>query len=131
MTLTANFKLSQQKNGIFHYAEIQVTVSPADYLLIDIAPSCFAWLKDVYGPDAWEWPVCDDYREAARRGIHYALTNRHSMQPLSVTVTHIYARLVDTSCDDIAYAACMACWNAIGEYHSAHPQVGESWNLLK
>ncbi|MFT6142718.1 MAG: hypothetical protein ACJAZO_005186 [Myxococcota bacterium] len=30
-----------------------------------IGPLAVTWLKDMYGPDAWEWIVCDAYGKKA------------------------------------------------------------------
>ncbi len=98
-----------------HYAEVTIRREevPAAGLVVAVSPIAFAWLKDVYGPDAWEWPVCDEYRAGALRGIAYAV--QHTSSPLDhsslvLTITHIGAHPAHTSAADVAYAACFATW---------------------
>jgi hypothetical protein len=76
----------------------------------------FAWLKEVYGPDAWEWHECDDFRRAALFGIQYALCNTQYPQQQAkgcITILTIGARLVDTTPETVAYTACLATWKLL------------------
>mgnify|MGYP000737129343 CR=1 FL=1 len=99
-----------------------MTCEPADAIAVGLSPDVFAWLKDEYGPDAWEWPVCDGYRLAARRGVLYALNNScHA--PMAATITRIGAHPAHSTDDAIAYAAVFATWESIGVDGANHPEI--------
>tara|TARA_B100000965_G_scaffold342298_1_gene311451 strand:+ start:490 stop:945 length:456 start_codon:yes stop_codon:yes gene_type:complete len=118
---TGVFKLAKLFGGCGYYAKVTVEASPGKGL-VSLSPDVFAWLKDVYGPEAWEWPVCDSYREAAMAGATYALAHmdfnkaRHD-----ISVTQIHVSPVDTNWDSVAYAACHATWKAAGAEGTEQP----------
>lgn len=110
-----------------HLAEVtvRVDVGSAGGPLLQVASDAFAWLKDVYGPDAWEWSRGHDYRLGALRGVVYALA--HAAEPialagLSLTVARIVARPPFTSEQDVAYAACFATWQACAVQPALEPR---------
>jgi hypothetical protein len=115
--LDATYKLAKQFGGFGHYAEVRVVIDAAAVASIEVAPDVFAWLKDVYGADAWEWPVCDDYRAGAMSGCQHAIDNvssEGSCPPVRVVITRIHGHPAHTSAKDVAFAACHATWKALG-----------------
>lgn len=111
-----------------HYADVTVRVEEIQSAgpLLSVSPDAFAWLADVYGAEAWEWSVCDEYRLAALQGVIYALT--HASAPLThlslaLTVISIDARPPFTSAGDVTYAACFATWDACGLQAAQEPQI--------
>jgi len=125
---TGEYKLIRQVGGRGHYARVKVDVLPGENG-VTIADTAFAWLKEVYGPDAWEWRDCDDMRDGARAGATYALRNRAAVRPSEhVLVTEIHARPVDTSRADVALATCRAVWVALGEPGREQPTLDHDWS---
>jgi hypothetical protein len=122
----ATFKLARQVGGFGHYAEVRVVIDAASVASIEVAPDAFAWLKDIYGPDAWEWPVCDDYRAGAVSGCQHALDNllvEGTCSPLHVVITRIHGHPAHTSAKDVAFAACHATWKAMGVEGRSSPDL--------
>lgn len=125
---TGEYKLARQIGGRGHYARVKVDVTPGPPGIV-VADSVFAWLKDEYGPEAWEWRDCDDMREGARAGAAYALQNRVAQGPLAqVVVAEIHASPVDTSKADVAFATCFAVWNALSDHGEAQPTLDQDWS---
>ena len=115
---SATYKVAKASDGSCHYAVVSVDVEPsATQSSVDLSPTVFAWLKDVYGPDAWEWRDCDTFRDGARFGAEYALHNRRANNRTEwrVVITKIHASPADTSWDSVAIASCFAVWKAIGD----------------
>ena len=114
----ATHKLVKTIHGITHYAEVTVTVTfEGNGTSISVSPAVFAWLKDVYGPDAWEWATCDAYRDGAVSGAVFALghvSGEYRQMDTSVIIDRIHALLVDTTPSAVRYATCMAVWKALG-----------------
>ena len=110
-------KVLRYSGGITHYAEVAVEcVDCASEQGIRVAADAFAWLKEDYGPKAWEWPVCDGYRRAAIKGVEYALAHTSSAietANLDITIGRIHASPADTSDLSVALAACNATWEAL------------------
>lgn len=101
------------------YAEVIVGIEPIQdgEPVIEFGGNEFAWLKEAYGPDVWEWPACAGYRRGATEGIQYALC--HLAEPkqgqgkrVVVQVIRAHPAHSDESC--VAYAACFATWTALG-----------------
>jgi hypothetical protein len=93
---------------------------------MQIMPTAFAWLKDDYGPDAWEWAVCDEYRRHALFGVAYAL--QHAEVPfdiahVTISVATIQAHPAQSSGEDVAYAAAFAFWQACEVEPSIRPRL--------
>ena len=125
------YKLARHLGGRMHYARVKVEVT-LKAQGITIADSAFAWLKDVYGPDAWEWRDCDDMRDSARAGAAHALENLVRPAPLvGVVVTEIHASSIDTSCADVAFATCFAVWEALGDHGRMQPTLHQEWPLRR
>jgi hypothetical protein len=111
----ATFKFAKVIRGVVHYAEVSVIINEAAATRIEVAPDAFAWLKEDYGPNAWEWPVCSEYCAGAVSGCQYALANLpgdSSSPSVQIVIARIHARPVDTSPRDVAHAACCAVWKA-------------------
>ncbi len=109
-----------------HYAEVTATAEFGGGRSITVSPTAFAWLKDVYGPDAWEWPVCEAYRAAAISGAGFALRHiagRDGIPEARVVIDRIHAAPADTTPDDVAYAAVFAVWQALGVEGSSQPSL--------
>ena len=123
----ATYRLARQHAGIGHFAE--VTLHAADSASggfeLRISPLVFDWLKDAYGPDAWEWAVCDEYRGGAVRGVAYALQHTRTAVNwhLAIEVARIRARPPDTTAEDVAFATCFATWQACGLEPSTPPRL--------
>lgn len=124
----STYRFVRQSGGIGQYAQITLTVEeiPSTGLIVQILPTAFAWLKDVYGPDAWEWPVCDEYRRSALFGVAYAL--QHAEFPfdiacVTISVVTIHASPADTSGNAVAYATAFALWQACGVEPRVQPRL--------
>ena len=63
-----------------HFAEVTVraSTSRSSGFELRISPLAFDWLKEVYGPGAWEWAQCAAFRGGALRGVAYALQHTTS-----------------------------------------------------
>ena len=109
------YRLAKQVNGRFAYAEVEVSAAVVEQGMRSVVVSdhVFAWLKDVYGPDAWEWAVCDEYRKAAIEGAHVALDHASPAVEAAVVIERIRAAPADSSAETIAYAAAQATWRAL------------------
>jgi hypothetical protein len=84
--------------------------------MVEFSGDEFAWLKDVYGPNAFEWGCCAEFRDGALRGVKYALNHVAGVERLDdvlIRIGKIDATPADTTGDDVAYAACYATWNAL------------------
>jgi len=113
----ATFKLARQLGGFGHYAEVRVVIAAAPVTTIELAPEAFVWLKEEYGPGAWEWSLCDDYRKGAFSGCEHALRNldgEGTCSSVQVVVSRIRAHPAHTTAQDVAFAACHATWKALG-----------------
>jgi hypothetical protein len=114
----ATYKLAKQLGGVGHYAEVSVQVSSAEGAsFVEVRASAFEWLKEAYGPDAWEWAICDDWRTSAVSGCEDALNNvkgQGTNSPVRVVVTRIHAHPAHSCPQDVRLAACGAVWKALG-----------------
>jgi hypothetical protein len=109
-----------------HYAEVTTTAEFGGPPSVTISPAAFAWLKDVYGPGAWEWVVCEAYRAAAVSGVEFALRHiagREGVPETRVVIERIHASPADTAPADVAYAAAFAAWEALGVQGSSEPEL--------
>jgi hypothetical protein len=114
---SGTYKLAKVIEGRMHYAEVTVSVEFGVEFAVELSPSLFAWLKDEYGPNAWEWPACEDFRKAAIAGAEFALrqmVGHEGMPAARVVVNEIRATLADTAADDVARATMCAVWQALG-----------------
>jgi len=103
-------------DGGGRYAQVTLSVEPAEHGEIVVSPNAFEWLKEDYGPDAWEWPVCDEWRCGAVAGVDFALSHAApSASPILVTVLKIHAHPAHSDRGAVAFAACHATWKAIGD----------------
>lgn len=103
----STFRLAKTIDGVMHYAEVTVSVEQSMQQSIVVSPSAFEWLRDVYGPEAFEWPICADYRVAAVEGAKKALEETASegfSNSVMIEVQRIHAVVVDTSPDDVLEA---------------------------
>ncbi len=124
----STYRFVRQSGGVGHYAQVTLAVeeTPSTGLTVQILPTAFAWLKEVYGPDAWEWAICDEYRRSALFGVAYAL--QHAKIPfdiahVTISVVTIHASPADTSGDDVAYATAFAVWQACEVEPSVRPRL--------
>jgi hypothetical protein len=88
-----------------------------------IAPEAFAWLKEDYGPDAWEWAICADYRAEATEGCRFALEREPIEHRVRVEVKQIRAHPALTVPGDIIYVACAALRQALGSTVDVWPEL--------
>jgi len=124
---TGHYKLLRQTSKTSFYAEVFVTVTPHPELAVGVSETAFAWLKDVYGPDAWEWSICDAYRSAARLAAKFAITHlAQTNGPFHVSVDVIRARPADTMPDSVALAVCKAIWAALDDPGTVQVHIEES-----
>ncbi|ABW26027.1 hypothetical protein [Acaryochloris marina] len=119
------YKLAKQINGLFHYAEVHLEkVDVFTLPMVQVAKGAFAWLKDDYGPDAWEWAICDDYRQGAIQGVQYALDNvgkGMAFQKVGILITTIKSHPAHGTVYSVAFAACMATWTLLEVDGISHP----------
>ena len=112
------YSLRKYSGGVAQYAIVSVTLKEtADGPRVEMSGDEFAWLKDSYGPNAWEWACCDDFRAGALRGAKYALdqvADSVDLKGVLVSINMIHATVADTTRDAVAYAACYATWDALG-----------------
>ena len=123
-----HYRLAKQSGGIGQYAEVHVNACPGSATdSISISSEAFSWLKDDYGPDAWEWPVCDDYREAAIAGCQYALANRgdEDVSGVEICISKIVGHPAHTTWEAVAFAACFALWDALGLAGVNRPELND------
>jgi len=113
MTASAQYKLTRVFCGVYHYAEVSVTLDPDSETAHATSESAFAWLRDLYGPDAKEWAICSDYRVAAAAGATRAMMEAVTKGG-SVLVDEIYAVVSDTTPSDVAFATYRATLVALG-----------------
>jgi hypothetical protein len=125
---TGYHRLARQSGGISRYAEVTVGIEPIQDRepVIEFGGGEFAWLKEAYGPEAWEWPACTGYRRGAVDGIQYALC--HLVEPKHgdgkrIVVQDIRAHPAHSDESCVAYAACFATWAALGVEGAAIPRV--------
>jgi len=105
---------------------VTVRIDAAPETNIEVAPGAFAWLKEEYGPDAWEWSICDDYRAGALSGCRHALANIETIATCSachVVISRIHAHPAHSSAKDVAFAACQATWQALGVKGLVDPEL--------
>lgn len=116
MDRIGHYKLAQQSGGLGLFAEVRVTLSERSHAATVVADSAFAWLKEDYGPDAWEWAECDEFRSAAVRAADFALEHAVTPAPkVGVTIELIRAAPADTTAACVAYATCFAVWDALDD----------------
>ena len=113
-----SYSLRKYSGGVPHYAIVSVSLEETDDgPKVVFSGDEFAWLKDTYGPGAWEWACCDEFRAGALRGAKYALdqvADSAGVKSVRVSINMIHATLTDTTGNDVAYAACYATWEALG-----------------
>lgn len=106
------------------FAEVCVTISEEASSRTVVADGAFGWLKEAYGADEWEWPLCDAFRVAAVRGAEFALAHTATRPPtVSVTIETIRASPADTTAACVAYAACRAVWDALEDFGDGSVQI--------
>jgi hypothetical protein len=113
---TGHYKLAKQSGGLGFFAEVRVTLSDRPNAGIAVADSAFAWLKEDYRANAWEWAECDAFRAGAIRGANFALDHALTPAPMvGVTIELIRAAPADTTAACVAYATCFAVWDALND----------------
>ncbi len=119
------FKLVAHVGQRAFYADVELSpvAVRAEPARVRIADDAFAWLKDDYGPDAWEWSVCDDYRRGARDGVAFALEHCEPRIEGAVVVTEIRAHPAHSSSESVACAAAYATWKALGVAPTRYPTL--------
>ena len=91
---------------------------------IVVSNSAFDWLKDEYGPNAYEWPACQGYRKGAIFGAQYALAHTATgVATVRLTVTRIYAHPAHSDDACVAYASCFATWDALRVQGRSAPSI--------
>jgi hypothetical protein len=123
---TASYKLAMVIGGVGHYAQVTATAEFGGGHAVSVSPAAFAWLKEVYGPDAREWAVCEAYRSAAVSGAGFALghiAGRDSIPEARVVIDRIDAHPAHTAPADVAFAAAFAVWQALGVEGSSQPAL--------
>ena len=109
-----------------HYAEVTIECDEnKSQGMIEVSNDAFAWLKEVYGPNTCEWPVFDNFRHAAIRGVKYALANSITIIDslhMTVLIKKINVSPADTTDSCVAFAACYATWKALELTPSIEPR---------
>lgn len=121
-------RLARQSGGVSRYAEVTVGIESIQdgEPVIELSGNEFAWLKEAYGPGAWEWPACADYRRGAAEGIQYALCHLAELKQgegKRVVVQDIRAHPAHSDESCVAYAACFATWAALAVEGTDTPRV--------
>ena len=113
---TAQFGIHKQIAGRSAYAQVRVRIleKGSGTASVAVSDQAFAWLKTEYGPDAWEWPVCDDYRSGAIAGVQIALTSSEPHIEASIVIEEIRAHPAHSDREVISYVSAMATWRALG-----------------
>lgn len=94
-----------------HYADVTVAVLGRSGTSVTVGGDAFVWLKDEYGPDAWEWPVCAAWRQSAVEGAKAALAGRE----LDVVIERIHAHPAHSTPGDVRTAAEQATREALAQ----------------
>jgi len=124
---TGEYKLLRHRAGRGSYARVKVTVSEGEQAVV-VEDNVFAWVKEAYGPNAFEHRDDDDFRGGAKVGAEYALRNRTKPGPMQhVRVSEIHFTNVDTARAGVAFAACFAVWNALGDPGANPPTLDQQW----
>ena len=125
--MRAQYRLAKQTRTGSAYAEVTLDVRTpgAGGRLVHLSPDVFAWLKQAYGPGAWEWPACDEYRQAALDGVLFALENASPPAPehSSVVVEEIRVHPAHSTARHVTFAAAHATWQALGLQPSRPPPL--------
>jgi len=87
---SATFKLVRQVKQVGCLAEVTVTAMLT-------RGSATQVLVEVYGPEAWEWPVCPDWRVAAAEGVRFALEHSDAPSGAKVVVDMLRCHPVRTT----------------------------------
>ena len=124
------YSLRKQSDGVYHYAFVTVNVGETnDGPKVELSGDELAWLKDTYGPEAFEWGCCAEFREGALRGAKYALDHAAGVERLDkvlLRICMIHGGVGHTGGDDVAYAACYATRDALGVVGENHPEFAGS-----
>jgi len=124
---SGEYKLVSQRAGRGLYARVKVVVSEGKPGVV-VDDDVFAWVKEEYGPNAFAYRDSDDFRGAAKLGAEHALRNLRSPSPLlQVRVVEIHVNTVDSTRSAVAYAACFAVWNALGDPGTDAPTPDQPW----
>ena len=105
-----SYRLFKVVNKLLHYAEIELDISPSETNLVVLSGKEFLWLKNEYGPNAWEWNCCVDYRHSCMAGCNLAL-NEISPMKFIVIVNEIKVSPCDSSFNDVKHASCLAVYD--------------------
>jgi len=125
------YKLARQIRRSF-YADVILEAEPSMQTIVVVSDSSFAWLRDEYGPNAGEWPVCQDYRRGAIFGTQYALAHTaRGVVTARITITRIHAHPAHSDEGCIAYACCFATWDALGVQGHSEPTIGPEGVLFE
>jgi hypothetical protein len=134
-TREGSYGLRKQTGDVYHYAFVSVNVGETnDGPKVELSGDELAWLKDTYGPDAFEWDCCEEFREGALRGAKYTLEHAAGVAHLDkvlLRIGMIHGGLGHTGGDDVPYAACYATWDALGVVGENHPEFVGSEVVFK
>ena len=125
----ATCRLLAQTGGRGFFAEVTISIDRIEGDgTTEFSGNEFSWLKDEYGPNAWEWSVCGEFRNGAISGVQWAREHSNSQvgfPKADITIERIGARPTDTNRESCAYVACLATWAALGIEGSARPFIQE------
>ncbi len=121
------FRLARQRAGRGLYARVKVEVTKGDPTVL-VDDDVFAWVNEVYAPNASAYRDSDDFRGAAKLGAEHALRNLSNTSTLQrVRVVEIHVTTVDSTRSAVAFATCFAVWNALGDPGTNHPTPDQPW----
>jgi hypothetical protein len=124
---SGEYKLARQRAGRGLYARVKVAVTEGDPA-VAVDDDVFDWVKEVYGPNAFAYRDSDDFRGAAKLGAEHALRNLSRPSTLQrVRVVEIHVTTVDSTRSAVAFAACFAVWNALGDPGTNAPTPDQPW----
>jgi len=119
------YRLKAQIGGVGHLAYAKVQLSDAQYPSVVLDDHIFAWVFDVYGPNAWTNSLFfDDLRNGARSGALYALHRTRSNH--LVRVMEVGGGPADATEPDVRFVVAHAVWNALGHAPDVMPSIDDT-----
>jgi len=117
------YRFFRQIFGRGHFAEVKVSLVPADQSSVVVAEDTFGWLTAMY-PATDVSSSHDDLRGEAIDGVRYAV--RDVGRSFAVIITKIVYTVADTGPGDMKFAAAHAVWQALGQPARRPPSIEES-----
>ncbi|GHO97456.1 hypothetical protein KSF_075040 [Reticulibacter mediterranei] len=114
-------KIARVRHGLLHFAEVELTVSSADEMVVTFDCHGEGFISQGY-IEVVPAKGYDDWKHGALAGITYAL-GKCSDHPCNVTVTYIAGLTTDTNPSIVGGAAIQAIWSALQYEPTAEEQT--------